>query len=652
MDRVRRTKGKKQPKARQLSKLVGLVPCLLSFLRDVDINSGDLLLEDGVNITDEVYQFLHQIICSMSVDSDVSIGAIKQIISAFPSQVCAIGVRMIVTEAEPSLVPPSIGAEIASKFEILDKCETAKGCALVVGPYLDKLPTSRYYALAELCAFLRDRCTDPTEAACICGPAILGVAKFLEGDVGKASRDAAGLFEMFIDDCDIIFGRMCAKTSQASLGERRNRTTVEKNKSLSRAESEEETKSKSAFNVDSLDNTHIQQLAGFYKCRDKDKADRIHRLFDFHDFVSIARALYEKFGGDIPPGWAVELREMQALGIQNLEWFTDAENQNCADPKSRRLSRRVSILGNLAFNSLVEDGSSIVRPSDGEKADRVIDEIIDTEHSYHDSLAAAVEFGEHIRKIALGESGKAAEAQLGLSSGDIETILGYRLGDILKLSKALLAHFEVIDIIRTQPKPPHTRVDIVIDAMLEIVEEFHVYSPYVSCHKVGQTIIRNAKKVRKAKTKKQLTPKRMMSSPSDGAKRAHKGGFEEVWYEFTATNHGIKGQELNSILIMPIQRIPRFELLFKQLAKSIQPGHPAMEKLEHLCSILSEIAQQLNQALRQHEKISALLGVDELVPTGSGMRRMSHPSGLSTTSKANKVFNRYHAGTCNLNELV
>lgn len=58
---------------------------------------------------------------------------------------------------------------------------------------------------------------------------------------------------------------------------------------------------------------------------------------------------------------------------------------------------------------------------------------------------------------------------------------------------------------------------------------------------------------------------------------------------------------LNSLLIMPVQRVPRYELLFKELLKYVPDTHAASEKLKLLLSQLKEALVAINETKRQHE---------------------------------------------------
>jgi len=92
--------------------------------------------------------------------------------------------------------------------------------------------------------------------------------------------------------------------------------------------------------------------------------------------------------------------------------------------------------------------------------------------------------------------------------------------------------------------------------------------------------------------------------------------FVELLNKFT--NSPIKGLNLYSYLIMPIQRIPRYVLLLQDLAKRTRDDHPDKESLLQACSKIEGIAdaidekkQVYNDSQRVLEINSAMVGMPD-----------------------------------------
>eukprot|EP01096_Ripella_sp_DP13-Kostka_P016229 TRINITY_DN7856_c0_g1_i6.p1 TRINITY_DN7856_c0_g1~~TRINITY_DN7856_c0_g1_i6.p1 ORF type:complete len:960 (+),score=357.84 TRINITY_DN7856_c0_g1_i6:128-2881(+) len=70
---------------------------------------------------------------------------------------------------------------------------------------------------------------------------------------------------------------------------------------------------------------------------------------------------------------------------------------------------------------------------------------------------------------------------------------------------------------------------------------------------------------------------------------------------------GKVGQPFESCLIMPVQRIPRYEMLLKELLKNTEPDHPDHPNLTSAYAKISQVCTFVNQAQRNFHAISKLL---------------------------------------------
>jgi hypothetical protein len=65
-----------------------------------------------------------------------------------------------------------------------------------------------------------------------------------------------------------------------------------------------------------------------------------------------------------------------------------------------------------------------------------------------------------------------------------------------------------------------------------------------------------------------------------------------------ACNPRCKGQSIESLLIMPIQRIPRYSLLLAELKKHTHTAHPDFALLPKVESMVAEVGKNINEAVR------------------------------------------------------
>eukprot|EP00158_Paraphelidium_tribonemae_P005260 Partr_v1_DN27249_c0_g1_i1_m39152 putative FYVE, RhoGEF and PH domain containing len=91
----------------------------------------------------------------------------------------------------------------------------------------------------------------------------------------------------------------------------------------------------------------------------------------------------------------------------------------------------------------------------------------------------------------------------------------------------------------------------------------------------------------------------------------------------------LKKQDLDSFLILPVQRIPRYELLLKDVIKKTWPSHPDLEGLERASQRIKDCAKQINRSKSYAESKHRLLslqtqlsGSHQKITTASSMGSM------------------------------
>jgi hypothetical protein len=71
----------------------------------------------------------------------------------------------------------------------------------------------------------------------------------------------------------------------------------------------------------------------------------------------------------------------------------------------------------------------------------------------------------------------------------------------------------------------------------------------------------------------------------------------------------LQGQNIESLLILPVQRIPRYRLLLEQLLKYTSEGHPDYVVIESSLAKICDLAHYNNEAIRKRENNNKLMSI-------------------------------------------
>lgn len=620
--------------AQQLGQLVPLAPTLMAWLRQVDRRAGDLFLQDSSMNALEVQQTLRELLNALNYNGDLTMVQFRYILNSHDPSVWASATRLILANSAPRLVSDQIGNSLVAALPKLDGAENASDCCKIIGPYLDMMPRSNYQALGDFCALLRDHSDDAASLACLVGPLLLTVGVAQGARVPQVqTAAAAAVMDLLIEECEPIFGRSAARSRADAFGVRpvapaRNvpRSAQQSKQSQARApppppgtpvDSRGGRSPAGGSKKDARGAKRKQQLRAFYQWRDPSRAEKVDMLLENHAFQDVAKAVYRKYGM-LPPGWRVDLEELQREKGITMDWFTQASREGNA-----RRSMNPSVSGFVA-PQVPDIKHEPAKPATN-NMDRVIDEIADTEQVYHDKLSHMLEgFVKEMRIISSGQRGKAAADGLGLSLAQVEQIFGWRLDEIINVSNNLLSKLEVVTLVRTDPKTGKTRVGLVANAFNEIATELHVYAPYVSSH--SQSAVQLDKSMREL----QSAPKGRFNN-----KKADCENWVQLWERFSKESEHLRGHSVSSLLIEPVQRVPRYRLLLGSLKKEMPDDHKAFKDVVKAHEAIGAAAGQINEALKQHQRLAKLLG-DDHMPTPGGST--NKPAGVKGKKK---IVNNY-----------
>jgi len=192
---------------------------------------------------------------------------------------------------------------------------------------------------------------------------------------------------------------------------------------------------------------------------------------------------------------------------------------------------------------------------------KVIDEIKSTEQQYVDSLFCVLaNFMEPLKKLS-GKLGVTPK-QIGLIFSNLPMLAQFHalfLADLQDQSKAL------------------------VEVFLQMADFLKMYTQYLNGYDKSIATINSL--------------------------RAN-GKFQRLLEEKRDLLHG---RGLMFFLIMPVQRIPRYVLLLRELKKHTPEGHPDREQLTLALSKIEAVAAHVNEAKRHVENMSKLLDIQNRI---------------------------------------
>ena len=190
---------------------------------------------------------------------------------------------------------------------------------------------------------------------------------------------------------------------------------------------------------------------------------------------------------------------------------------------------------------------------------KVLFEVLSTEASYFQSLDTVVEY--FYKPLA----GAAAKPNNGIiTREDVDAIFG-SIEQIHKFSKSLLAAFDA----RLQKWPS---VQLFGDIFLDHTDEMMVYSDYINGFDNATVVLKKCL----------LNPK-------------------FVAYEQECIKATGKRLDLASLLIQPVQRMPRYALLLKELISHSSPEHIDYHNLEEAKAKVSAVCATINKKKQEYD---------------------------------------------------
>ncbi|KAK3745860.1 hypothetical protein QZH41_013216 [Actinostola sp. cb2023] len=206
----------------------------------------------------------------------------------------------------------------------------------------------------------------------------------------------------------------------------------------------------------------------------------------------------------------------------------------------------------------------------GKKEKKVINEIFTTEKSYQQHVQTLINvFLEELRKAHI------------IPTIAINTIFS-NIEGIQAINRELLSHMETLG---------------VGDAFLAMAPFIKLYSTYANNFEQASNTLQEWEK----------------KSPE--------------FAEFITRQEALgdcKGLTLRSLLITPVQRVPRYKLLLESLLNKTPRDYPDFSKLEEATEEIAKVAEHINDNIRQHENFQKMLSIQKSF-TGEGAPKLLAP---------------------------
>lgn len=574
----------------ELSALVQYAPAMLRWLRKQDSYAGDLFLDAALDVEDEeVHTVLAGLLKAHNETHGVLAPDLKERFDGSPAAVWARAVHTLFTTAMPAVVGERVSSQLAEVFA--SDPDVSSDVVRQVTPVLASLELDQRDALYELCTMIRDTAVDPECTALAMASSILRLPHADGGD-GAATGSKLALAAL-VEHAELMFGK----------------------EELAKSEAKAPNARKPAYSNATVSTPAVRAqrraLRDFFLWRDKRNEQIVTKLFANFDFADIARGVSQKYDL-VPVEWKPELERLKAENPTAMAWYV---GDKAVRPKRFSLAPRL--------NRRPVSKPRAYKPT---QVDRVIDEIIATEVTYHDTMLDLVsDYVTEVQEIADGKYGEEARLALGLEAADVESVFGARLANVRDVSEELLSKLDLVALVPTEPRAKIGRAGLVGEIFEEHAQELRVYAPYISSHMGAmQTLKAAVNRVEKAeKTKSASSARKILGAEkkksSDGPK-----DFVTLWFTRSQQSARLKGHTLESILILPVQRVPRYKLLLETLLKEVpkvEAGHPSLGVLQGAFTEVKAAAMQINTAVKQHMKLQSFFGKDRMISPNSSIAR-------------------------------
>ncbi|KYQ92149.1 pleckstrin (PH) domain-containing protein [Tieghemostelium lacteum] len=243
-----------------------------------------------------------------------------------------------------------------------------------------------------------------------------------------------------------------------------------------------------------------------------------------------------------------------------------APTSPAASSSSPDSNKTIKKKGFPTFRGMI-DAVKNITTSDSQKRKNIADEILQTERVYVGKLKVIVEVYLAPLKAALDTSHPPLTSdQIQTIFGEIVTIYNYN------------SHF----LTRLEERMKQQASSIVFgDIFISIIDFLKTYSVYINNYTKSLKTLEN---VRKSST------------------------IDQLFLQY-GTNPACDSLDLNSLLIMPVQRIPRYILLLTEIIKNTDKESQDYANLNKALSKMKDLATEMNENRREAELLNSMYDI-------------------------------------------
>ncbi|XP_028516449.1 uncharacterized protein LOC110244411 [Exaiptasia diaphana] len=281
-----------------------------------------------------------------------------------------------------------------------------------------------------------------------------------------------------------------------------------------------------------------------------------------------------EYPADEPPALPKKQRELRTLEMDIHQNANESDNKRSSkeldngDDNSIQNGHRNSSISTSSFMGLkmLQDSalSKYSEDSYERKRTRAAEELLTSEMSYFSGINILISnYLRPIKDLCL-----IPKDDIHRIFSNIETLASISKEMVSKLQQRL-----------AKWDPEKTEIG---DALLEVFAYLKMFEPYFNTRKKGNEV--------KSKLEKSNDKFR------------------------TIVSKVINGQTMDSLLLMPIQRIPRYEMLLKELVKRTKEDHPDYGNLKEALLKSQKAAAELNEHLRRIENETKIIEIMKSFP--------------------------------------
>jgi len=127
--------------------------------------------------------------------------------------------------------------------------------------------------------------------------------------------------------------------------------------------------------------------------------------------------------------------------------------------------------------------------------------------------------------------------------------------------------------------------------------------------------------------------------------RLKKNSAFATFFEDISSNKTLKGKTIFDLMILPVQRIPRYRMLLAELYKNTWEDHPDFKPLSEACRNVNETAQSVEDSQEKYANINKIIAIQQDLKIPRKLEKE-----IGTLLQADRKFSMEDVLNCSENE--